>query len=96
MAARMQKISKGGWPGGPAPFGYRISEKKLVIEETEADLVRTIFDTYLQDGMNTSSTVNVLNEKGILRPDGKVITSDFVRGIVRNPIYFGIIIAAMI
>ena len=91
MAARMQKISKGGWPGGPAPFGYRISAKKLVIEETEADLVRTIFDTYLQDGMNTSSTVNVLNEKGILRPDGKVITSDFVRGIVRNPIYSGII-----
>src|SRR5207302_4633812 len=30
---------KGMWMGGPVPMGYRVEQKRLVIEPTEADLV---------------------------------------------------------
>jgi site-specific DNA recombinase len=39
---------KGLWMGGPAPLGYRIKGKKLVVDTVEADQVRTIFRRYLE------------------------------------------------
>jgi site-specific DNA recombinase len=41
---------KGMWMGGPVPMGYRVEQKRLVIEPTEADLVRQLFDLYLEIG----------------------------------------------
>src|SRR6266516_1779033 len=41
---------KGMWMGGPVPMGYRVEQKRLVIEPTEADLVRLLFDLYLEIG----------------------------------------------
>src|SRR5438552_8172148 len=41
---------KGIWMGGPVPMGYRVEQKRLVIEPTEADLVRQLFDLYLEIG----------------------------------------------
>lgn len=37
---------KGKWTGGTVPLGYDSKEKKLVINEPEAKIVRTIFDRY--------------------------------------------------
>ena len=41
---------KGMWMGGPVPIGYRTEGKRLVIEPSEADLVRRLFDLYLAIG----------------------------------------------
>ena len=41
-SGRLQKISKGGWTGGPIPYGYRNSENGLVQDEQEASIVRRI------------------------------------------------------
>ncbi len=38
---------KGMWMGGPIPFGYDVADRKLVINEAEAEQVRHIFDRYL-------------------------------------------------
>jgi DNA invertase Pin-like site-specific DNA recombinase len=38
---------KGKWTGGPAPLGYDVVDRKLVVNAAEADLVRRIFDLYL-------------------------------------------------
>ena len=38
---------KGRWTGGPAPLGYDVVDRKLVVNETEAALVRRIFALYL-------------------------------------------------
>lgn len=37
---------KGMWMGGPAPLGYRVVDKALVVEPDEATLVRRIFERY--------------------------------------------------
>jgi site-specific DNA recombinase len=39
---------KGKWTGGTVPLGYDAKDKKLVINETGAETVRTIFQLYLE------------------------------------------------
>jgi site-specific DNA recombinase len=39
---------KGKWTGGTVPLGYEARDKKLVINKTEAETVRTIFNLYLE------------------------------------------------
>ena len=39
--------AKGMWMGGTVPLGYDVKDRKLVINETEAKLVRKIFSRYV-------------------------------------------------
>jgi len=39
---------KGMWMGGVPPLGYRVQDRKLVIVDSEAELVRTIFRCYAE------------------------------------------------
>ncbi len=39
---------KGMWMGGVVPLGYDVIDRKLIINETEAETVRTLFRLYLQ------------------------------------------------
>ena len=41
---------KGLWMGGSVPFGYDAKDKALVVNQAEADAVRTIFREYLATG----------------------------------------------
>jgi site-specific DNA recombinase len=41
---------KGKWTGGTVPLGYDAKDKKLVINKSEAETVRTIFRLYLELG----------------------------------------------
>jgi site-specific DNA recombinase len=44
---------KGMWMGGTPPLGYDVKDRKLVVNETEAALVRLIFESYVQLGTVT-------------------------------------------
>ena len=44
MEGRMQKAREGKWNGGFAPYGYKIVDGKLEINEEEAKAIRIIFD----------------------------------------------------
>lgn len=39
---------KGMWTGGVPPLGYEVRDKALHVVEQEAEIVRTIFDLYLE------------------------------------------------
>ena len=39
---------KGIWMGGPVPLGYIVQDRKLIVDEAEAEQVRTIFRRYLE------------------------------------------------
>ena len=41
---------KGLWVGGMAPLGYDTKDRKISVNEAEADRVRTIFRSYLKLG----------------------------------------------
>jgi site-specific DNA recombinase len=44
---------KGMWMGGTPPLGYEVKDRKLVINPTEAELVRLIYNRYIELGSVT-------------------------------------------
>jgi DNA invertase Pin-like site-specific DNA recombinase len=89
---------KGMWMGGSVPLGYDWKERKLVVNSSEAEIVRTLFDLYLKLG-NVRSVVNEANIR-VLRTKvrgagthrqlgGKAFSRGHVYAILNNPLYVG-------
>lgn len=87
---------KGKWTGGPVPFGYSAKDKKLVVNEVEARVVREAFALFLQH-RQMAKVARELNERGLLprgssRPSrlGLRWTKDSVARVLRSPPYAGL------
>ncbi|WP_426747387.1 recombinase family protein [Myxococcus faecalis] len=91
---------KGKWTGGRAPLGYEVREKRLVVNEYEAVVVREAFELYLQH-QQASAVARLLNEKGrttkryeaqsgATRAARKWTTQDVLR-LLRSPLYAGFV-----
>ncbi len=67
IAGMERKAAKGLWKGGRRPYGYQVDKtaKKLIIDETEAAIVRLVFDLYVRDRLGTKNIANVLNSRGL-------------------------------
>ena len=80
---------KAGHIPGKCPLGYyRDNEKRLRIDDTNKDLVRRIFDMYLE-GKSYYQISCVLNDEKVLYPEKETWRESTVRGIINNPIYVG-------
>jgi hypothetical protein len=55
---------KGMWMGGPVPLGYDVQDRKLIVNQSEAETVRLIFDRYLRLG-SVVATVESLERDGV-------------------------------
>lgn len=91
-AGRMQKVLEGGWPGGPIPYGYRNIRKQMQIEPTEAEAVLKVFETFLMDGMTSTSVAAYMNAQGyrrVIKGEERPFTYDFVANVLDNPFYCG-------
>src|ERR1022692_4288803 len=55
---------KGMWMGGLVPLGYDVVERRLVVNESEAETVRDIFRRYLELG-SVRLLMEDLNRRGI-------------------------------
>ena len=98
-------IKAGHWVGGASPYGYTIwhdpnvkrGSQKLVIKEDEAQVVRRIFDMFVNgdedcpSGAGYKHICNVLNHEGILTQHGKNFSIGTISGIIQNPVYCGYI-----
>src|SRR5882724_1265009 len=56
---------KGKWTGGTVPLGYESRNKKLVIDKIEAETVRYIFKSYLEQ-KSFSKLIAELDRRGIV------------------------------
>ena len=91
---------KGKWTGGPIPLGYTVHEKRLVVNEPEAVLVREIFVLYLEQ-RSTLAVARLLNEtnrstKRRVAANGRITearrwTKPDVLSVIKNPVYAGYI-----
>jgi len=89
---------KGLWVGGMAPLGYGTKDRKITINETEAERVRTIFNSYLRLG-SLNLVLADLRKRGIVTKVRTVKSGDRVGGIpftrgslaqlLRNRFYIG-------
>ena len=89
---------KGKWTGGTVPLGYDAKDKKLVINKTEAETVRTIFQLYLEL-RSFSKLVAELDRRGIVTKRRNTKVAKYHGGIpftygplayfLKNRIYLG-------
>jgi site-specific DNA recombinase len=89
---------KGLWVGGMAPLGYDTKERRISVNEAEADRVRAIFQSYLRLGSLNLLMAN-LRKRGIVTKVRTLKTGETVGGIpftrgglahlLRNRFYVG-------
>jgi site-specific DNA recombinase len=89
---------KGKWTGGTVPLGYDAKDKKLVVNQTEAETVRTIFRRYLEL-KSFARLVADLDKRGIVTKRRKTKVAKYQGGIpftygplayfLKNRIYLG-------
>ncbi|MCX6356234.1 MAG: recombinase family protein [Candidatus Aureabacteria bacterium] len=84
----IQRAQKGMWNGGTLPYGYKIEDKKLIINESEAKIVRSIYDNYILSG-SLSQTYGGMKDKGIIDRKGKPFSMGAISYILRNVLYIG-------
>lgn len=100
MAGRRQKARDGRWNGGFAPYGYKLVHKDgekgkvLEIDEKEAELVRLIYDKFVNTNMGANGIAKWLNEHGYtktVRQNGTMpaLSAHFVKLVLDNPVYMG-------
>ena len=89
---------KGLWVGGMAPLGYDTKDRKITINETEAERVRTIFRSYVKLGslnllMADLRKRNIVTKVRTLKTRQTVGGIPFTRGslahLLRNRFYVG-------
>ena len=97
-----QLVEAGGFKGGLAPYGYdlvksgRFNKRKhelydLVVNESEAAVVRTIFEKYVHEGYGAQRIATYLNRQGYRARTGKMWHHATIRGIVCNLTYTGVL-----
>jgi site-specific DNA recombinase len=80
---------RGIWMGGWAPLGYVVRERKLVINEVDAGLVRSIFQRFLKTGSTTKLARELIAEN-IRNKYGKLIDKGILYKMLGNPVYVGV------
>ncbi|MBQ3463368.1 MAG: recombinase family protein [Clostridia bacterium] len=94
MEGRIQKAREGKWNGGFAPYGYKLVDGKLEINEEEAKAIRVMYDQYVNTDMGANGISKYLETHGIhkiARQNGKnpLFNAALIRKILKNPVYCG-------
>ncbi len=84
----LQRAQKGMWNGGSVPFGYKAENRKLVINEKDAKVVRNIYESYVTSG-SLFEVYNELKSKDIRDKKGLNFAKSGIYSILRNPVYTG-------
>jgi site-specific DNA recombinase len=79
---------KGMFMGGNVPLGYVVKERKLVVSEPEAAVVRSIFERFVWIG---SATVlaRELRREGVRTKRGKLVDKGYLYKLLNNRTYLG-------
>ena len=91
--------AKGLWMGGNLPLGYDLNDRHLVVNEPEAEIVRQVFQKYLEV-QNMLGVAEWLNKQGIHTKKwvtkhsqrtrgGEPFKKNTVQRMLTNPVYLG-------
>ena len=88
---------KGMWMGGLPPLGYDVGDKQLIVNDHEAETVRTIFGLYLELGsvrnlkkeLDRRRLVTKRRQSAGRNGGGKPFTRGNLYQLLHNPIYVG-------
>ena len=83
-----ESVIKGNYFGGHIPFGYKVLNKKFVIEPTEATILRYAFKEYAS-GKTQKEIVAELNEKGYTLKNNEPFKRNSLTVMFGNKKYIG-------
>ena len=84
-----QSIKKSAVLGNSRIFGYEKDNKKLVINEEEAKMVRELFTLYATDEYSMKQIESIFWNKGYRNHNGNKIAHTTMSNIISNPKYKG-------
>jgi DNA invertase Pin-like site-specific DNA recombinase len=96
---RDESAKRGCYLGSKPVYGYdkvTITEGKrkfptLAINEEQANIVRWIFTTYINENIGTQIIANRLNDMKVKAPRADMWTSDTIRGLLANQHFLGMV-----
>lgn len=96
-AGRLLSVSKGNYIGNTPPYGYKKSIVKdgnrecptLAIKEDEAEVVRMMFDLFVNQNMGCTNICSKFDEMGIKPPRGKYWSTASMTKMLENIHYIG-------
>ena len=96
---RLQSVKSGNYIGSVPPYGYdkvfvqdsngRKKVPTLAINETQASVVRLVYDLYVNQNMGTVNICRKLDEMGITPPKGRNWSYHTVQDMLSNEHYTG-------
>ncbi|KMM36945.1 recombinase family protein [Guptibacillus hwajinpoensis] len=75
-----------------SPYGYQLLDKKLVVFEPEAKIVKLIFEDYLNKGMGYQAIAKKLNFEEIPSKFNKGWSTQTIKLLLSNPVYKGTLV----
>ena len=91
MRGMIQRAMTGGYNGSP-PLGYKMEDGKPVINPEQADIVKRIFQMYVDERLSFFDIAKRLNALGCKTKRGGKFQNRTVAYILRNEFYIGKII----
>ena len=79
---------RGIWMGGYVPLGYEVKDRKLIIKESEAAIVRMIFERFVAVGSATA-LARALVAEGVRTRSGRLVDKGFLYKLLANRVYIG-------
>lgn len=79
---------EGRWLGGTPPFGYKLQNHRIVIDDN-AHIVKRIFNMYVQDQHSAGSIASELRSEGVLNHKSHYYSVQFVLRALKNERYTG-------
>lgn len=80
---------RGIFMGGPVPLGYLVRDRKLVIHEEEAGIVRMVYERFLSLGSATKLAQQLASE-AVLTRSGKKFDKGVIYKLLNNRVYIGL------
>ncbi|WP_431304015.1 recombinase family protein [Sediminicoccus sp. BL-A-41-H5] len=80
--------ARGMWMGGPVPLGYRVENRKLLVDEVGAATVNRVFEGFAEIGSGTKLLV-ILRAEGLVTKTGKPFDKSALYKLLVNRVYLG-------
>ncbi|WP_431304083.1 recombinase family protein [Sediminicoccus sp. BL-A-41-H5] len=80
--------ARGMWMGGPVPLGYRVENRKLLVDEAGAATVNRVFEGFAEIGSGTK-LLPILRAEGLVTKTGKPFDKSALYKLLVNRVYLG-------
>lgn len=95
LRGRIASVKRGCFIGNRPPYGYdrvKIGKDHTLVPNDKAEIVRLIFDWYVNDGLHYQKIADRLNEMGVKTTFDAGWRKDTVATILRNKHYIGLVV----